>query len=123
MERTNTFEEMTKPWMKVQQDMMEQWRTTMASVTPYPFIGPMSWLVEFWKTAIYEGLTMQNMLANTWKDWVCATDANIPEISQGAEQSLNFYQGVIRSQMQVWEDWFALLQGRKSPVAERSRAG
>jgi hypothetical protein len=75
--------------------------------------------IEFWKAAIYEGLEVQLAAAEAWKAWVCASDANIPELTLGACQTLHFVEDWTRTQMQLWEGWFAALESLAPPSADQ----
>ena len=66
--------------------------------------------LEFWKAAIYSGLEVQLASAEAWKAWVCANEATVPEITVGACQTLYFVEDWMRTQMQLWESWFAALE-------------
>jgi hypothetical protein len=112
MERTTTTVDLFAPWKEVQQTFWERWRAAMTNGTPSA-AGAVGWWnlpIEFWKAAIYGSLEVQLAAAEAWKAWVCANDANIPEITLGACQTLHFVEDWARTQMQLWEGWFAALE-------------
>lgn len=109
----NTSSEAFAPWAKAQNDFWERWRAAMAGDTPpmLPHFALWNLPIELWRVAIYEGLDAQLALAETWKAWTCANDANIPELTQGANQAAHFAEDWTRTQMQLWDSWFAALEG------------
>jgi len=112
MERTITAVDLFAPWTRAQQTFWERWRAAMATgATPASSTAGMGNLpVAFWKAAIYGGLEVQLAAAEAWQAWVCANDANIPEITLGTCQTLHFVEDWTRTQMQLWEGWFAALE-------------
>jgi hypothetical protein len=126
---TQTFD-LFAPWTQAQQTFWERWRATMANGAP-PAIPTAGWWnlpIEFWKAAIYGGLEAQLATAEAWKAWVCANDANIPEITLGTCQTLHFIEDWTRAQMQLWEGWFAALESlapetAKEPPEAAQQAG
>ena len=112
MERTTQTFDMFAPWKEAQQSFWERWRAAMVNgVQPaVPAVGLWNLPIELWKAAIYESLQAQLAAAQAWKAWVCANDANIPEITLGACQTLHFVEDWTRAQMQLWDGWFASLE-------------
>jgi len=112
MERTITAVDLFAPWTRAQQTFWERWRAAMATgATPASSTAGMGNLpVAFWKAAIYGGLEVQLAAAEAWQAWVCANDANIPELTLGACQTLHFVEDWTRAQMRVWDGWFAALE-------------
>ena len=116
------------PWTEAQRALWERWGAAVEhGESPVASLAALWALpLEFWKAAIFETLDMQLAAAETWKAWVCATDANIPEITLGACQTLHFAEDWARAQMQLWEGWFAalerLLPGAAPATAHSRRA-
>jgi hypothetical protein len=112
MECTTTAVDLFGPWAKAQQTFWERWRAALANgATPaIPATGMGSLPIAFWKAAIYGSLESQLAAAEAWKAWVCANDANIPEITLGACQTLQFVEDWTHSQMRLWEAWFGALE-------------
>lgn len=100
------------PWAKPQQAFWERWRAAMAggATLAAPNAGPWSLAFEFWKAAIYGGLESQLTAAEIGKEWICANDANNPAITVGTCQALHFVEDWTRTQMQLWDGWFAALE-------------
>lgn len=113
MESANTFVDLLGPWMKVQQVFWERWRAAAADGIAPANPASETWdvAVEGWRTAIYNGLEVQLAWTELWKDWLCANDANIPEVTLGACQTLGLVEGLTRAEMQLWDGWFKALKG------------
>lgn len=100
------------PWSQPQQAFWERWRTAMEKGAPdLASAGPWELALEVWKAAIYSGLESQLTVAEIGKEWICTHDANNPEITLGTCQSLHFLEDWTRAQMQLWDGWFAALEG------------
>jgi hypothetical protein len=112
MERTTKTVDLFAPWVQAQQTFWERWRAAMANgARPAAgAVGMWNLPIEFWKAVIFESLEAQLAAAEAWKGWVCANDANIPEITLGACQTLHFVEDWTHTQMQLWEGWFAALE-------------
>jgi hypothetical protein len=112
MEGTKTAVELFAPWTKAQETFWERWRAAMANdaMPEVPTIGMGKVPIEFWKAALYGSLEVQLATAEAWRAWVCANDANAPEMRMGACQTLHFVEDWTRAQMQLWEGWFAALE-------------
>jgi hypothetical protein len=93
MQRTTKMNDLFAPWAQAQQ--------------------------AFWKAAIYESLEVQLTAAEAWKAWICANDANIPEPMAGACQMVHFFEDWTRSQIQLWDGWFAVLERVAPGLAAR----
>jgi len=121
MERTQTTVDLFAPWTQAQQEFWERWCAAMANgVKPAaPTMGMWNLPVAFWKAAIYGSLEVQLAAAEVWKAWVCANDANIPEITLGACQTIHFVEDWTRTQMQLWDSWFAALERLAPETATR----
>jgi len=121
MERTTSVVDVFAAWTKAQQTFWERWRVVLANgATPTGSpISAWSLPIEFWKAAIYGSLDVQLATAEAWKAWVCANDANIPEITLGTCQTLHFVEDWTRTQMQLWEGWFAALESLAPEAATR----
>jgi len=121
MERIETVVDVFAPWTQAQQTFWERWRAVMANgaMPAHSAISLWNLPIEFWRAAIYGSLDVQLATAEAWKAWVCANDANIPEISLGACQTLHFVEDWTRTQMRLWEGWFAALESLAPPTATR----
>jgi hypothetical protein len=123
MECTKPIADLFAPWTQAQQSFWERLRAAGANGTAPadPTGGLWNLPLEFWKVAIYESLDIQLAAAEAWKAWVCATDANIPEITIGACQVAHFVEDWTRTQMQLWDSWFGALE-RLAPGPARQPA-
>ena len=112
MEQKTKIVEPFAPWSQAQQAFWERWRAAMTNGMPpaVPTAGLWSLPLEFWKAAIYESLEIQLAAAEAGNAWFCANDANIPELTLGACQTIHFVEDWTRSQMQLWDAWFAALE-------------
>lgn len=121
MERSTKTVDLFAPWTQAQQTFWERWRAAMANGAKpgVPTVGMRELPIEFWKAAIYGGLEVQLAAAEAWRAWVCANDANIPELTLGACQTLHFVEHWTRAQMQLWEGWFAALESLASGTANQ----
>jgi len=130
MERSTTIVDLFAPWTQAQQTFWERWRAAMAAGAQpaLPAAGRWNLPIEFWKAAIYGSLEVQLAAAEAGKAWICANDANIPELTLGACQTLHFVEDWTRAQMQLWEGWFAALESltpgtTAQPAETTPRAG
>lgn len=114
-----TMTELLTPWTQTQQELWERWRSAMSegASAAIPGIAIEHLPLSFWKAAIFSGLEMQLTTMEIWKSWFCATDANVPELSAGACQTLSFAEGWTRTQMQLWQSWFAAMESLMPSVA------
>ena len=124
MERTTATLDLFAPWARAQETFWERWRAALANGTPAPAapFGIWGLDLEFWKVAIFEGLDLQLAMAETWKESMCASNVPIPEFQIGTCQAIHFFEDWTRSQMQLWQGWFAALeslapQGGEPPAA------
>jgi len=109
------------PWTKAQQTFWERWRAAMANGATQAGSPLSAWSlpIEFWRAAIYGSLDIQLATVEACKAWVCANDANIPEITGGACEVAHFVEDWTHSQIRVWEGWFAALESLAPLVASR----
>lgn len=120
MEQKTKIVDLVAPWNQAQQAFWERWRAAMANGMPQavPTAGLWNLPLEFLKAAIYESLEVQLAAAEAWKSWFCANDANIPELTLGACQTVHFAEDWTRSQMQLWDAWFAALESLAPGIVE-----
>ena len=121
MERTTKTVDLFAPWAQAQQTFWERWRTAIADGAwpAVPAVGMWNLPIEFWKAVIFESLEVQLTAAEAWKAWVCANDGNIPEMTLGACQTVHFVEDWTRTQMQLWEGWFAALESLSPGTASQ----
>ena len=125
MEGTTTIVDLFAPWRQAQLAFWEPRRAAMANETKpaVPAMGAANLPVEFWKAAIYGGLEAQLVAAEMWKAWICANDANIPELTRGACQLIHFTEDWTRAQMGLWDAWFASLESLAPGMVGQPTAG
>lgn len=121
MQRTTKMNDLFAPWAQAQQAFWEGWGAAMAngSIPAISTAGMGTTPFAFWKAAINESLEVQLTAAEAWKAWICANDANIPELTAGACQMLHFFEDWTRSQIQLWDGWFARLERVAPGLAAR----
>jgi hypothetical protein len=121
MERMTKTADLFVPWIQAQQTFWERWRAAMANgaIPAVSTAGRWNLPTEFWKAAIYGSLEVQLAAAEAWKAWVCANDANIPEMTLGACQTLHFVEDWTRAQMRLWDGWFTALESLAPETATR----